>query len=597
MAAKGRWRATLSSVGLGALLVLQGCGGGDTAADDNTSLQSTQRRALALPTTPSALPAYTNAHRLLNQAAFGASQAAVDQVQAAGGPAAWIEQQLAVTTPVSTRARWEAADAAAKALDPNSGANTTDVYNALWQQALAGDDQLRQRVAYALSQIFVISFDSALSSYPRGVASWHDMLAERAFGNFRNLLEGVARHPMMGLYLSHLRNQKADPKTGRVPDENFAREVMQLFTIGQVHLDSAGLPHIQRDGTPNPTYTQADIAGLAKVFTGWSWACPDAPQSGCFYNGSYQGRSDPDRAIKLMVGYPAFHSTEEKQFLGRTIPAQTVADPAASLKVALDTLFQHANVGPFIGRQLIQRLVTSNPSPAYVRAVASAFDNNGSGVRGDMKAVIRAILLHPEARNVPTGNTAGKLREPVLRATALLRAFDYRSDSGLFRLGDTSNPGTALGQVPLKAPSVFNFYRPGYVPPGTQAAQLGLAVPEMQLMHETSAAGYVNYTRNAISSGLGSYSSTFGRADVQPNFAPELALADQPGALVDQVALKLMGAPMPAALRTEVVTAVTAITVPTPTSTNATQVANARRNRVNAAVFLTAVSPEFQIQK
>ncbi len=591
------WRAALGVAAVSALLGLQGCGGAGEGADAQASSEGGgQSAAAAPPPGGSTTLRFDQAHRFLGQASFGPSDTEVARVQSLGYNG-WLTQQFTLGSAGAHRAYWDARDAAAKAVDPNSGAGTTDVYNAFWTHAVGGNDQLRQRVAFALSQIFVVSTEGVLASYPRGVAAWYDMLADRAFGNYRDLLEGVSLHPMMGLYLSHLRNQKADPVSGRVPDENYAREVMQLFSIGLVALNPDGTPRLDAAGKPIPTYTQADIAGLAKVFTGWSWSCPDAPQSNCFLYGSYRSRSDPDRYIKPMVAYPAFHSTDEKRFLGAVVPPQASANPQASLKVALDTLFNHPNTGPFIARQLIQRLVTSNPSPAYVRAVASAFNNNGYGVRGDMKAVIRAVLLNGEARTAVPTNTTGKLREPVLRTTALLRAFGYTSDTGLYRIGDTSNPGSALGQMAMKSPSVFNFYRPGYVPPGTQAGALGLAVPEMQLLHETSAAGYVNYTRSAISSGLGSYNNSFARQDMQPNFTGELALADQPAALVDRVATRLTGAVAPAALRTEVVNAVTAITIPTPTASNATQVATARRNRVNAAVLLMAASPEFQIQK
>ncbi|WP_284616103.1 DUF1800 domain-containing protein [Aquabacterium humicola] len=590
-------------------LGLQGCGGGDDAAAASTAAATEPMRAAVAPATHAPVDAQrqalavraaavsvADAHRLLTQASFGPTSATLADVQARGA-AGWIDHQFTLGSPNAMRLYWEAVDAQIQAADPTRKAGTTEVYNAFWKQALIAPDQLRQRVAFALSEIFVVSLDGAPNSNPRAVAAYHDMLAAQAFGNYRQLLESVALHPMMGVYLSHLKNQKADPLTGRVPDENFAREVMQLFSIGLVQLSPDGLPIYGPDRQPAPTYGAADIAGMAKVFTGWSWACPDAPHKNCFLYGNANGKSDPDRGFKPMVAYPQYHSTEVKQFLGATVPAQSTANPAQSLKVALDTLFNHPNVGPFIGRQLIQRLVTSNPSPSYVRAVSAAFANNGAGVRGDMKAVLRAVLLHPEARSATTDPAAGKLREPALRATALMRAFGYTSDSGLYRLGDTSNPGSALAQQPLKSPSVFNFFRPGYVPPGTQAAARWLTVPEMQLVHETSAAGYVNFMRNAIGSGAGSWNATLQRNDLQPNFSAELAQAAQPAALVDGVGLKLTGAALPAALRTEIVNAVSAITIPTPNATNAAQIDKAKRNRVNAAVLLVAASPEFQIQK
>jgi uncharacterized protein (DUF1800 family) len=298
-----------------------------------------------------------------------------------------------------------------------------------------------------------------------------------------------------------------------------------------------------------------------------------------------------------------YHSKEEKRFLGTTIAAQATADPKASLKVALDTLFNHPNVGPFIGKQLIQRLVTSNPSPAYVAAVASAFNNNGAGVRGDMKAVIKAVLLHEEARNISAAS-AGKVREPVLRLSAWLRAFGASSDTGDYRIGNTDNPGTQLGQTPLRAPSVFNFYRPGYVAPGTASASAGLASPELQLAQETAAAGYVNYMRDNISLGAGASNGTvngvvLNRRDLRPDYSGELALAQQPAELVERINGKLMAGDMPAALKAEIQGAVEKIVVPAlnASASNQAQVDSAKRNRVYAAVFLTVVSPEYQVQK
>jgi uncharacterized protein (DUF1800 family) len=428
---------------------------------------------------------------------------------------------------------------------------------------------------------------------PRAVAAWLDMLGEQGLGNYRQLLESVSRHPMMGVYLSHLRNQKANTRTGRVPDENYAREVMQLFSIGLVQLNEDGTPR-QVGGSTVDTYDSNDIGSMAQVFTGWSWSCPDWPDNGCFSQGSVGGVSDPDRSFKPMLAYPQYHSTDEKRFLGVTVERQTTADPAASLRAALDALANHPNVGPFIGRQLIQRLVTSNPSPGYVRDISRVWANNGRGERGDLKAVVRAILLHPEAR-AAASDTSGKLREPVLRLAAFLRAFDYRSDTGWWRVGNTDNPATSLGQTPMRSPSVFNFYRPGYVAPGTASAARGLAAPELQIAHETSAAGIVNYLRDAVAQGVGA-SNTIGgvtRRDIQADLSAELALATDAAALTDRVLARLLPhmAP-PAELRSEIVAAVGAIAIPTSGST-----ATALRNRVNAALLLTLVSPEFQVQR
>jgi uncharacterized protein (DUF1800 family) len=574
---------------LAALLTACGGGGGGSSGGDTTPPPA----AVEKPSTRA------EAARFLTQATFGPTDADITRVMDIGY-AAWIDEQFALPA-TSHRAHWEARNAEIAAASPGSTAGQDQVFESFWKQAVTGPDQLRQRTAYALSQIFVISMvDSNVANDPRSVAAWLDMLNTQGTGTYRALLESVSRHPMMGYYLSHLRNQKADARTGRVPDENYAREVMQLFSIGLVELNEDGTARTGTGGATTETYTPADISGLAKVFTGFSFACPDWPDNNCFFSGSNNGSSDPDRGFKPMLGYPQYHSTEVKSFLGSSIAAQTSSAPDASLGAALDTLAAHANVGPFIGRQLIQRFVTSNPSPAYVTAVARAFANNGSGVRGDMKAVVKAVLMHAEARTV--SDTSGKVREPVLRLSAYLRAFPHSSDTGYWRVGNTDNPGTSLGQTPLRAPSVFNFYRPGYVAPGTQSATRNLAAPELQLASETTAAGFVNYMRDNVSSGVGASNGTVNgvvrnRRDVQPDFTAELALATDVPGLVARVADRLSYGNLGAAAQTDIAAAVTSITIPVATGSNQAAIDTAKRNRVNAAVLLVLASPEFQVQK
>ncbi len=375
------------------------------------------------------------------------------------------------------------------------GQNFNWLQDSFWQQALAAPDQLRQRVKFALSQILVVSAENGtIASLADSHASYVDLLGEHAFGNYRQLLEAVATHPAMGIYLSHLRNRKGDPVTGRVPDENFAREVMQLFSIGLLELNQDGTPRLV-NGAPVETYTNADTSGIARVFTGWSWAAPTTTDQA--FNGSTTA-TYPDRNVRPMQPYPQFHETGAKTFLGVTIPPNTSAQ--ASMKIAMDTLFNHPNLCPFIGRQLVQRLVTSNPSPAYVGRVAAACANNGSGVRGDMKAIIRAILLDAEARDAAkiTDPQWGKVREPVLRLSNWARCFNATSASGNWTIRGLDSPSTSLGQQPLRPPSVFNFYRPGYTPPNTAIATAGLVAPEFQIVGETSVVGYVNFMQGVI---------------------------------------------------------------------------------------------------
>lgn len=582
-----------AATALVALLSACGGGGGSSSGDAPGSGPA----AVEMPT------AKADAARFLTQATFGPTDADIDRVMAIGY-GAWIDEQFAKPQG-SQRATWEAADAAVKAANPTNP--MASVYqdgtiNAFWKAAISGDDQLRQRVAFALSEIFVISMqDGTVGDNPRAVSAYVDMLGAKAFGNYRDLLQSVSLHPMMGAYLTSIRNQKADPTTGRVPDENYAREVMQLMSIGLHRLNADGSEQLA-GGQPIDTYTQTDIGGMAQVFTGWSWNCPSWPDNSCFFNGISSGSTNANRTFDAMQGYPQFHSIGEKKFLGVTIAAQSKGDPDASLTTALDTLYNHANVGPFIGRQLIQRLVTSNPSPQYVAAVSAAFNGNGVGARGDMKAVVKAVLMNPEARTV--SSTSGKLREPVLRLSALLRAFPFKSDTGDYKVGNTDNGGSQLGQTPMRSPSVFNFFRPGYIAPGTEAAKVNLAAPEMQIAQETTAAGYVNFMRDNLSSGVGSYNGTVNgvvrnRRDLQPDFSPELALANNSSDLVDRINAKLMYGAMPAALKIEIQGAIDKITIPVLAANGSNQAAidSAKRNRVNAAIFLTLVSPEYQVQK
>lgn len=571
-----RFRTALS---IAALALLASCGGGggsgsSIGADANAGMGGIGGIG-SIAGTAADMPSIPQASRMLAQATFGATTADIDRMNASGYTA-WIEDQFA--KPQALHRSY--IDSITATL--GTAATQNHFQESFWQQAVTGEDQLRQRMAFALSQIFVVSvLDSSVNSYPRGVASYYDTLAAHAFGNFRNLLEAVALHPMMGIYLTSMRNQKESGT--RVPDENFAREVMQLLTIGLNELNVDGSVKMI-DNHPVETYTSADISGLAKVFTGWSWAGADKGDSRF-----YGGNADPNRDWLPMQAYPKFHSTSEKRFLGVTVPAG--ATPEASLKIALDTLFNHPNVGPFIGRQLIQRLVTSNPSPQYIGRVASAFANNGQGVRGDMKAVIRAILLDPEARSdaALADPRGGKLREPVLRLANWMRAFGAKSTSGRFLMSSSlDDPLTSLGQTPMRSPSVFNFYRPGYVPPNTAIAAAGLVSPEMQITGETSVVGYLNFMRDVIANGTGN------TRDVKPDYGIELTLADTPDKLVDRVNLLLMANQMPAGLRGRIINAVNSVTI---SATNATTAATARRNRVYLAVFLAMASPEYLVQK
>jgi uncharacterized protein (DUF1800 family) len=600
----------LASLAFVASLASCGGGSGTDSPAANSAAQASAQSAAAIDGSvqPQAVlgtfvldrPASrAEAARFLTQATFGPTENDIDLLMRFGY-GVWVDRQF--TQPATShRAYWEAADAAIKAANPAAAANQDQVWESFWRQATNGPDQLRLRTAYALSQIFVISaVDGNVGNQPRALADWLDMLGNKGFTTYRDLLESVALHPLMGIYLSWLKNQKADQTTGRIPDQNFARESMQLFSIGVVKLNPDGSRDLST-GSAVETYGPNDVAGLSRVYTGYSYAC-GARNASCFLNGNTGGVSDPDRYIKPMVPYPQYHSTEAKAFLGTTIPASTTVDPAGDLKIALDTLAAHPNTAPFISQQLIQRLVTSNPTPAYVRDVAAVFANNGNGVRGDLKAVVKAILVHPEARLQSTSQ--GKLREPVLRLSAYLRAFPHRSDTGSFRVGNTDAVATSLGQTPLRSPSVFNFYRPGYVPPGTFTASAGLVAPEMQLVNETSISGWVNYMRDNLSNGVGQTNGTvngvvLNRRDLQRDWSAELALAATPVDLVKSVTDRLLYGLATDELRTLISGAITKITIPAlnAAGTNQAAIDSAKRARVNAAVLLTLASPEFLTQK
>lgn len=541
---------------------------------------------VVMPTAPAPAPVAARvftrkeASRFLGRATFGPNMAAIEAL-AASNSDAWFAEQFAKPQNLHLSYMDKLIAAQVAANGPRVG--FTAFYETFWQQAIRGDDQLRQRVAFALSQIFVISMQNeTVRPLVRGTSSYYDMLGQHAFGNFRNLLDGVARHPMMGIYLSHLRNQKESGT--RTPDENFAREVMQLFTIGLVQLNPDGSVKMS-GGKPIDTYTREDVAGLAKVFTGLSWAGPD--QSNGRFNGSI---ADPERDSKPMQMYAAFHSTSEKRFLGQTISGATSGDD--DIKVALDTLFNHPNAAPFFSRQLIQRLVTSNPSPAYVGRVSAVFANNGKGVRGDMQAILRAVLLDPDAVAM-AGSTmrTGKLREPLLRLANWMRAFDAKPANGIYNIYYLDDPLSGLGQSPLNAPSVFNFYRPSYVPPNSAIASAGLVAPEMQITSEPSVTGYLNFMQEAVNSGVGDARL------VKPDYTNELAVSADANALVDRVDLLLMNGAMSSRLRGQIVNAVNSITLPAASATNGPQIANLQANRVKLAIFLAMASTDYLVQK
>ena len=513
------------------------------------------------PPPPATGTSTEQAARFLTQATFSASDAAIARVQALGY-SAWLDEQASVAGSPS-HVDWMVAKGYNAVANVNSFAG---VDNTLWRKFIASPDPLRQRITFALSEIFVISM-AGLPVAWRGfaVAAYVDLLAANCFANFRTLLENVTLSGGMGVYLNMRGNQKENAATGRQPDENYAREVLQLFSIGLYQLNTDGGLELDAGGKPIETYDQATISGLAKVFTGWD------------FDGYSQ--TDPAFMSKPMTFNAAKFSTASKTFLGTTIPGST--DGVTALRIALDTIFNHPNVGPFIARQLIQRLVTSNPSAAYIGRVAETFNDNGAGVRGDLKAVVKAVLLDAEVRTdtPPTAADWGKVREPVHRFIQWARTYGAASPTDLWNVGDLSDPATRLGQSPLRSPSVFNFFRPGYVPPNTPIGAMGLVAPELQITNESTVVGYANFMQTTISGG---------RGEVVPDYSAELALAADANALVDRCALLLAGAGVSATTKATIASAVGSIAA----STDA-----GKLNRVRAAIHLVMCSPEYLVQK
>ena len=530
------------------------------------------------PTDPAGPITDADAARFLIQSTYGPNISEIQRVKQLGYEA-WINEQFD-TARIDTHQAYLARRGPV-GCNPCNSQYINAIMESFWYQAVRSPDQLRQRTVLALSEIFVVSAlnsNGALEIVADAHGGYHDMLARNAFGNFRQLLQDVATSPAMAHYLSHFKNEKEDPVTGRQPDENFAREIMQLFAIGLWQLNPDGSQRLDANRDPIPTYTRFDVEGLAKVFTGWG------------FGGNHDWYTHPQTAsawYPQMRLYPEHHSTSEKRIIdGVVIPAGTSG--TQSLRIALDTLFNHPNVGPFIGSQLIKRFVTSNPSPEYIRRVTLAFNNNGRGVRGDMRAVLRAVLLDPEARSTSQLNdpTWGKLREPMVRFGNFMRAFNVNSQSGYFRMWNLEDPVSSLGQNPMRAPSVFNWFRPDYSPQGA-VREAGLIAPEFQIVHEGTITSWVNFMASNADGRL-PVDGQDTRDRLVPNYTSELGLAGNASQLVDRLNLLLAAGQLSPSTRTTIVDAVNSI--------NGTTEAG-RRSRLTAAITLVMSSPEYLIQK
>lgn len=500
------------------------------------------------------------AARFLGQASMGASRDEVDRLKTLG-PVAWLDAQFAApaTMPRLTQM--------------NTGLGNFDA--SVLFKAVTSPDTLRQRITLMLSEIFVVSV-TALPSNNNGNhwggVTYFDLLEANAFGNVRTLLREISTSSAMGYFLTFINKEKANPVTGSHPDENYARELMQLFTLGVVKLNQDGTP-ILNNGVVQDTYTQNDVENLARIFTGWigdtRTLLPIVP--GDFPLKHIQSRP--------MIQDPVKHETGASTFLGATVPAGLSGE--AALDRALDIIFNHPNVAPFLSKQFIKKLVTSNPSPAYVGRVAAVFKNDGNGVAGNLTAIVKAILLDTEALQLPAGtaaNTAGKLREPFLRLMAWARAASAYSSDGSWVMVGLGDAG-GLGQVPGRATSVFNFFRPDYVPPNTGIANAGLVGPEFQMVNETSVINYYNTMDRIFSGGF----------PLRSDYTHFLPLAADAQKLVEEINT-LMAAGQ---LRPETVTQIVDAIASMPPGPSEAPL----RYRVYNAFTLVAMSPDFLIQK
>lgn len=547
----------LPSAMLASATALTACGGG-TGATTNASLSSLS---------PAELNAkLTDASRFLRQATWGGTLAEIRDL-AANSSQNWINGQAATPTSLSMT-RWligKGFNDAAVSTNVNGDGGWTQ---AMWGKLFGATDPLRQRAAFALSELFVVSHLGLPITWRNfALANYWDVLEKNALGNYRDLLEGVTLSSAMGTYLNMKGNQKYNATTGRAPDENYAREVMQLFTIGLYELNSDGTQKLDSAGNPIETYDNNDVQGLARVFTGWDNATGTDPQGEL-------------AAVAYRHGLPmsfnaSLHSPEEKKFLNTVIPAGT--DGINSLKTGLDALFNHNNTAPFVVKQLIQRLVTSNPSPPYVGRVVKVFENNGKNVRGDLKAVWSAILLDTEARQTNPAPSFGKLTEPVVRLLHWGHTFNATSSDGAWTLGYTDTD-TTLGQMPLRAASVFNFFRPGYVPPQTQLAAQNLLAPEFQILTEPTVVSYINFMAGTVNNAR----------NVKADYTYEKTLATDPASLVAHLNLCLAAGNVSDANLSLIASSLGSISATTDAGV---------LNRIYAAILMIMSSPDYLIQR
>jgi len=577
----------------------------------------------------SALSSDADASRFLAQASYGASPEAIAHLRLLGYQG-WLNEQFAAAP--STEAPyldWVEHLVCTPPADEYCNSVTDDTRMEIWtinsvggaDPSRAGQvpaDQLRQRVAFALSEIFVVSNSNGTLAYqPWALASFYDLLVNDAFANYRSLLEDVTKHPAMGIFLSSIQNRKADPDENIHPDENYAREVMQLFSVGLNQLNPDGTPKLA-NGLPIPTYDQTTVRGFAAVFTGWDWnsagcsvdyqegvplccANPDNPDQ-FFYCGP-SNSDDPEWQLPMQAVDHWHDNTSDKQLLiypGVALSGGVLhagGNAQAELSAALDNIFHHPNVGPFIATRLIQRLVTSNPSPAYVQRIGQVFADDGSSahVRGNLKAVVTAILLDPEARygQWQRPDTFGKLREPLLKITHVWRAMGAIAPGGRISSLNPYPPiEQIIGEAPLRSATVFNFFKPDFAQAG-EVHNSGLLSPEFQILSDTTTVSTPNFLFHEVFCDYSGSERCYASDDpqtMQLDEARDAALAaSDTGALIDSYSVLFMGGQMSPFMRDVLVTRLDAM--------DAGDYDDLGRARVQEALYLILNSPEYSIQK
>ena len=564
------------------------------ATDDVGNTNATLKQVVTAAVPPAVATTDPDIWRLLNQATFGASQAEAANVKSLG-IAGWVDAQLAKPASGYPASRYnrvqlvETDDCTTRdPLGNNYPSNSPQamcvrdhlslamVQRDLFTNAVYGSDQLRQRVAWALSQFLVISGVENDLSKAHVMARYQQIMFDNAFGNFETILQKISVSPAMGNWLDSVNNDRPDATKGRVPNENYAREIMQLFSIGLEELKTDGTPLTDANGEPIPTYDQDDIKQFARVFTGWTYANPDGSAI-TKKNGVYYGADMGVFPGTATTG----HDTDAKTLLnGTVLPAGQTAEK--DLADAVHNVFVHPNTGPFVSKLLIQRLVTGNPSSAYVGRVAAVFNNNGSGVRGDLRAVVRAILLDPEARGPAKADPAfGSLREPVLMLTGLVRALNGVTDGAA--LGDRAS---VLGQRPFYSPTVFNYFQPDTTIPGTS-----ILAPEFGIHDSNSAVARTNLVYSLVYSGIAPDGTLADATGTRLNTYQFDPYATDAATLTDKVSEMLLGGVLPADARTAVINAVNAITL------SATPTAQQLTDRSRMAVYLIASSYHYQVQR